>query len=283
MGMRVKPALVSSLVLALLGASAMLAQGEAGSASYRIGPSDRLEIRIVELPDVNGEYEVQDDGTVDLPRVGVLLVRDSTEAELAARIRNDLLTAGLRQATVSVRVVDFRSRPVTVLGSVAQPGTVPIRGSMPLLDVLISVGGLAEKHGAALQVRRQASNGLSDRLEIPVEALMTGADPVANIPIYPGDLINVPVATDMTYYFMGEVEGPGEHTFRSTEGLTVLTAIARAGGLVDTASPKITILRLRPDGEREEIHLNVQRIMDRKDPDVAIQDGDIIVVKESFF
>lgn len=280
--MRPKSVLLWSFLPALLAASAVLAQG-AASGGYRIGPSDRLEVRVTELADVNGEYEVREDGTVELPRVGVLLVRDTTETELTERIRADLLAAGLRQATVSVRVIDFRSRPVTVLGSVAQPGSVPVRGSMPLLDVLISVGGLAEKHGRALQVRRQASNGLSDRLEIPVESLMTGADPVANIPIYPGDLINVPAATELTYYFMGDVEGAGEQTFLSTEGVTVLTAIARAGGLSDTASPKIKILRLLPDGGREEIHLNVQRIVERKDPDVALQDGDIIVVKEAFF
>ena len=63
----------------------------------------------------------------------------------------------------------------------------------------------------------------------------------------------------------------------------LLTAIARAGGLSETASPKIRILRATQGEKREEIKADYRRILSGRDRDVDLVDGDLVVVKESFF
>lgn len=269
-------------VLATLASTPLIAQGDLVGA-YRLGVSDRIQIRVAELPDIDIDTEIREDGTISLPIVGTLRARDLSETELAERIRNELIERGVRQATVTVRVIEFHGRPVSILGAVRTPGNVPVRGPARLFDLLIRAGGLTDNAGERINVFRQAENGLSAQLEIRVEDLIRLGDPTVNIPVLAGDRINVPVARKLTYYFLGAVETAGQQSFSSNEGVTLLTAIARVGGLSETASPKVRVLRTGADGQRQEIVANYQRILDGRDPDITIEDGDIIVVKESFF
>ena len=250
---------------------------------YRIGPRDQVQIRVQELPSLDGELEVADDGTLTLETIGVVDAQGLTEDELAQRIRRLLLEQGLRKATVTVTVGEYRSRPVAVIGSVGSPGNHLVPGRPSLLEVLLTAGGLGTDHGPVVQVRRRADNGLTDQVEISVRDLIEVGDPDVNIPIFAGDLINVPPAKKVTIHFLGEVRNVGSLTFGGGERVTLLTAIARAGGLTEAASNKIRIQRLGADGEREEIIADFRRVLDGKDTDPVLVDGDLVVVKESFF
>ena len=64
---------------------------------------------------------------------------------------------------------------------------------------------------------------------------------------------------------------------------TLLAVIAKAGGLTERASSKIRVRRQAPDGSLNEIEVNYKRILAGKDPDLEMRDGDLVVIKESFF
>lgn len=268
---------LACLALAALGAGPLLAQGQS------IGPKDQLQIRVDEMPGLPADYEVGADGTITLGVAGRIDVQGLTEEELENRIQTRLLEQGLRRATVDVRVTAYRSRPVTVLGAVGRPGNQTIPGSSTLLDVILAAGGLASDHGETARVRRRAENGLSDQVEVSLEALFEQGDLDVNLPIYPGDVIHVPEAQTTRILLMGEVANVGELTFSGGERVTLLTAIAKAGGLSETASDKITIQRLTESGDRREIVVDFQRVLNGRDPDVPLEDGDLLVIKESFF
>lgn len=253
------------------------AQGQA------IGPKDQLQIRVDEIPTLPSDYEVGADGTITLGVAGRIDVQGLTESELENKIQARLLEQGLRRATVEVRVTAYRSRPVTVLGAVARPGNQTIPGRSTLLDVLLAAGGLGENHGKTVRVRRRADNGLSDQVQVSLESLFEQGDLDANLPIYPGDVIHVPEAQSTKVLLMGEVVNVGELIFSGGERATLLTAIAKAGGLTETASDKITIQRLTESGDRREIVVDFQRILNGRDSDVPLEDGDLLVIKESFF
>jgi len=278
--MRVALALFLSTLLA---ATTATAQESSASPSYRIGPGDTLGVSIVELPELNGEYEVGGDGSIDLPVVGSFQTLGLTESELAQSLERRLEARFVQRATVSARVLAYRTLPVLVLGAVGSEGNLSPDRNARLLDVLLEAGGLGSGHGGVVRVSRQASNGLSDQVEISVEALIDRADPAVNLPIFPGDRITVPRAEEVTIYFVGEGAPGGSVKFKSNERVTLLKAIVRAGGLGENAAKKVTIKRFDERGELEEIKAHFQRILDGKDPDVALEDGDIVVVKESFF
>lgn len=250
------------------------------SSSYRIGPRDKVLIRVDETPEVNREYEVADDGTIELPRVGEVQASGLGEEELAQEITDLLQKKGVRNPTVSVRVTAFRSRPVSVLGAVMTPGNqyVPQRGT--LLEVLLAAGGLAEDHARVVEVRRRADNGLSDQVKIQVDDLFKLGDPAVNIPVFAGDIIYVPAAPKIQISFLGEVRSPGNVSFSSVEPVTLLTALAQVGGLTENASPK---LRIRRRGQANEIQVNFKKILDGREEDLPLEDGDLVIVKEGFF
>jgi protein involved in polysaccharide export with SLBB domain len=62
-----------------------------------------------------------------------------------------------------------------------------------------------------------------------------------------------------------------------------LTAIAHAGGLTDRASKKILIKRTAGVSGPREITADFNRILAGKEADIELRQGDVIVVKESFF
>lgn len=276
---------LSLLVLLYLAALARpgLAQTEGRNSTYRIGPRDLVEVRVFETQELNGSLRVSEDGQVNLPLVGNVTIAGLTETEAAQRIKGILEEKALQRASVSVQVQEFRSRPISVIGSVRQPGNLAFAGRWTLLEALTAAGGLSDSHSAVVHVLRRSENGLSDQVSIRTDDLLVRADPRVNIPIFPGDLINVPGAIDVTVYCMGEIEAPGAVTFKSSERISLLTAIARAGGLTDRASSKIVIKRSDANGKTTEIAADYKRILAGKESDVELQPGDVVVVKESFF
>ena len=105
----------------------------------------------------------------------------------------------------------------------------------------------------------------------------------ANVPIYAGDLVNVPPAREVTVYCLGEVQRPGPIVFKSTERMSLLTAIARAGGLTERASKKIEIKRESDDGKMAQFEVDYKAVLAGKLADPLLQPGDLLLVKESFF
>jgi polysaccharide biosynthesis/export protein len=272
----------------LLGAALSTAQvaPPSGSASggYRLGPKDLVEIRVLELPELASlERRVSEKGTINLPFLGDVAASGLTDAELAARIKTELEREMLQRASVAVQVREFRARPIAVIGAVQQPGNLEFAGRWTLLEAITAAGGLSDSHGRMVYILRHADNGLSDQIAIDLDDLFVRADTRMNIPIFPNDLINIPVTLEVTIYFLGEVAQPGALTFKSTERITVLTAVSRAGGLTDRASRKILVRREDASGKSQEIEVDYKRLVAGKDPDIQLRAGDVVVVKESFF
>jgi polysaccharide biosynthesis/export protein len=276
--------IAATLLVFLTFAVAVFPQGappEARGSGYRIGPRDLLEIRVFETPELNVTRRVSEDGKINLPLVGDVEVAGMTETEAASKIKGVLEGKLLVRASVALQVQEFRSRPISVIGAVRQPGNLAFSGRWTLLEAITAAGGLTEGHGNLIYVLRRSDLGLSDQVAIPANDLLVRADPKVNIPILSGDLINVPSAVEVTIYCLGEIRQPGALSFKSSDRITLLSVIARAGGLTERASSKILIKR--EGGAKSEVTADFKRILAGKEPDVELQPGDVVVVKESFF
>jgi polysaccharide export outer membrane protein len=273
----------SALLLVLaLGFSGASVDAQSKNPGYRIGPKDQLKIQVFEVPELNVDRRVSENGSINLPLIGDVPAAGLTEEELAVRLKALLEVKLLQRASTAVEVTEFRSKPISVIGAVKTPGNLAFSGRWTLIEALTAAGGLTENHGNRIYVLRKAENGLSDQVAIDVVDLLVRADPRVNIPILASDLINVPSAVEVNVYCLGEVARPGALTFKSTDRITLLAAIARAGGLTDRAANRLTIKRTAGGGTRE-IGVDYKRIISGKDPDVALVEGDVLLVKESFF
>jgi len=275
-----KMASLAALVL-LLGAGRARAQEPSGD--YRVGPRDLLEIKVLELPELNVERRVLDGGSIELPLVGPMPVAGLTAGEVRDRLESALTAKYVNRANVSVVVKEFSNKPVSVLGAVLKPGTLSISGRWTLMNAITAAGGLTERAGRKIYVLRRADNGLSDTLEIDTADLFQSATPYWNIPIQPADVINVRARSTITVYCLGEVKTPGALQFDSEDRVSLLSVISKAGGLTDRASKTIRVKRKGKDGKDSESVYEFGRIMSGKDPDPVIEPDDVVVVKESFF
>jgi polysaccharide export outer membrane protein len=275
-------ALAVSALLSLAGPAASQTP-LTSTASYRIGPKDLLDIKVFEVAELNVERRVAEDGSVNLPLIGDVPAQGLTDSEFARRLKDLLEAKYVQRASVAVQVREFRSRPIVVLGAVKSPGNLAFSGRWTLLEALSAAGGLSGEHGDLIYILRRADNGLTDQVAVRVSDLLVKADPKANLPIFANDLINVPVVTTVTVFFLGEVTTRGAIAFRSDERITLLAGVARAGGLSDRASSDIAIKRKGSEGGQIEIKANFKRILAGKDPDPELLEGDVVVVKESFF
>lgn len=255
----------------------------AAESGYRIGPRDRVAVKVFEVPELNVDRRVSEEGTISLPLLGEFAVGGSTAVEAAARLERLLEERYVQRASVSMEVLEYRSSPITVIGAVQRPGPLEVAGRVSLLEALTAAGGLSGAQGRIIHVLRRAPSGLSDQLAIDVDELLVKGEPRVNIPLSPGDLINVPATVEVTVFCLGEVQSPGAVTFRSTERITLLAAIARAGGLSDRAAKRILVKRRTDSGVEQEIEADYRAILAGKVADLELRDGDVLYVRESFF
>lgn len=275
-----RPLRAAALLVALLAAVPLAAQDV---SDYVIGPKDLLEISVLEIPDLNVQRRVTDAGTIDLPLIGTFPVAGMNATQARAQLEDVLRQKYVNRANVSVIVREFANKPVSVVGAVSKPGSLNISGRWTLLQAISAAGGLDQTAGRKIYVLRRADNGLSDTLEIRRDDLLQSASSTWNIPILPGDVVNVPARSTVKVFCLGEVKQPGALEFDSDDRITLLSVIAKAGGLTDRASKGILIKRKGADGKDVETRLNYKAVIAGKEPDIALKADDVVVVQESFF
>lgn len=271
------------IALALLLCAFTLPAAAQDFGEYRIGPKDLLDIKVLEAPELNGERRVSDNGAVSLPLLGEVSVAGLTAAETRDRIGALLTSRYVQRANVTVAIKEFSNKPITVIGAVARPGSLSISGRYHLLQVISAAGGLTANAGRKIYVLRNSENGLSDTLEVRTSDLFESANPMWNIPIAASDVINIPAQSAVKIFCLGEVESPGQLTFDSGDRITLLAAIAKAGGMTDRASNTVKIKRRSADGKDSEIVVKYGSILKGKVTDPELKPDDVIVVEESFF
>jgi polysaccharide biosynthesis/export protein len=245
-----------------------------------IGPEDLLEITVFELPQFNVTSRVSGDGTVTMPLIGSVAIGGLTKKEAEQKIAAALEAKYVNNASVSINIKEYKSKQVSILGAVKNPGAYYIISKRTLLQLLSDAGGLAPEAGDKCFIFRSGV----PKIEIDLAQLMNSGNESFNISIQPGDVVNVPVETKVIVYVLGAVHSPGAIEMTTTLPVTLLAAIARAGGLTDEASKSnIQIRRKDDNGADTVIKVNLKDILNGKTADVPLNSGDTINISESFF
>lgn len=218
-------------------------------------------------------------GEIVLPYLGTVKVSGMTPAEASQSLEKALKDAGiLVNPQVTVELVDSPTRVITVMGEVQKPSTVPAFGQLRLLDVISACGGFTQLASHTITVRRR------DQDE-PITVLM-GTDPRntdgTNIPLMAGDTVIVPKVGNV--FVVGQVRNPEAIPLASNTPITVLRAISMSGGLnYGAAMSKTVIIRTLANSQRVEISLDLRKIMNGKQKDVALSSDDVLLVPSNSF
>jgi len=171
-------------------------------------------------------------------------------------------------------VVEYHSRPIAVMGAVKKPLTFQAVGTVTLLDALANAEGLTEFAGTEILLTRD------DRVErIPVKRLMKDADPAVNYALHGGEEIRVPEASKI--FVVGNVKKPGAFAIRDGNEESVLKMIALSEGLMPYAAKIAYVYRREGDGPKKEIAIPLDKIMQRKAPDVTLQVDDLLYIPDN--
>lgn len=250
--------------------------------SQTLGPDDLLEISVSYCPELNRTFRIGADGTLRLPLLSSPLqaagrtpveVSDSLAAAIA---KQNILV----DPVVSVFVVEYRSRSVSVFGAVNQPLTFQATGNTTLLDALTKAGGLKSTAGSTIYITRSTEKTKNSVETIPVSAVTGGSAMIADIPLHGGEEIRIPEASNI--FVVGNVRRPGMHPIQSESDMTVIKAISISEGLDAFTAKQAYIYRMTaPQQPRREIPVALGDIMSRKSPDIVMRADDILYVPTS--
>lgn len=248
-----------------------------------IGPEDLLGLQVYGDPEFTRTVRVSENGTIRLPmlkasiRVQGLLPND-IEKLLAEELQREQL---LVDPYVTVNIVEYHSRPISVNGEVKTPTIFQAIGPTKLLDALARAGGLnQDTAGPEIIITKPNGNtGVQSIQRIPVKPLISGADPELNIKLTGGEEVRVPPVGK--FIVAGSVNKPGPYPVLDGQANTVITAIAQAQGTVQYFSHTAYLYRPDDKGTMNEITVPLGDILSRKKPDITLQAKDVLYVPDS--
>ena len=285
---------------------------------YRLGPGDRLAVKLFQVEGFDAAVAVLPDGTLNLPRIGALRVWGLTLDQARREITNAYARV-LRDPIVYLDLVGTRPLRVTVTGEVQRPGlyslglnqsgqlansdggesqVIQSQGWPTLVEAIQTAGGLTAR-GDLRQVtlmRPDPATGAIRTTTIDYWSALRSGTPVENPLIYDGDSIRIPEAaaaesqellmvasssfapSSITVTVVGEVKSPGEQQVRANSPLS--QAVLAAGGLTRRASAStLELVRVMPNGSM------IRRQLAYAPGDALggdnnppLQDGDVVVV-----
>lgn len=279
------------MTLALL--MLLLAGAEDRREDYVLGIDDVVVVRVLDLDEIKPDpLRIDMRGYINLPLVGRIQAGGRTVEQLERDIALRLDSI-LHKPEVTVSVQEFRSQPVSLLGAVRSPGVMQVRGRKTLYEVLSMAGGLNPDAGNWINITRRKESGPLPLKEVrqddtgefligrvAVKSVMEAKNPEENILIMPNDVISVPKAD--LIYVIGSVKRSGGFVLAEKEQISALQALSLAEGLDRGASPtRAKILRQGADGKRQEIAIDIKKIMAGKANDVPLVANDILFIPSS--
>jgi polysaccharide export outer membrane protein len=273
--------------------------GKSTLADIPIGAGDLLHIDVFDVPELSRDVRVSNLGEISFPLVHERIrAAGATTFQLEQKIQDVLRQNGLvSDPQVSVFTKEQNSQPVTIIGAVVRPMTYQVNRPMSLLELIANAGGITDGAGTVILITRRTETEpltpISDTsnssepgartIRIPLQDLLNTENTAFNIPIYGGDVINIPLG-GIVYVMGGGVSQQGGYVVQSHgEQITVLKAVALAHGLGGYAKPDDAVIyRLNPNtGKREATPVHIKQIEQNKSQDVAMKSNDILYVPDS--
>ncbi|QNI72316.1 polysaccharide biosynthesis/export family protein [Synechococcus sp. NOUM97013] len=121
--------------------------------AYILGPGDGLQIELLDLPELSGNYSIGPDGTLYLPRLRALYVEGLTVEELRYFLTQQFSTY-VREPQLFVRPVVYRPIRIYVGGAVRRPGYYTLSGQTNLSRLSASAESQQLQMGTATEVTR---------------------------------------------------------------------------------------------------------------------------------
>jgi polysaccharide export outer membrane protein len=131
------------------------------------------------------EERTKDDGNITLPLIGAVQAAGKTPTELQKEIHDRYVPDYYKRLTV---IVTGEQRVYYVGGQVRQPGRQVYLGTTTVTKAIQSAGDFTD-----FAAKRRVELTRADEKTITLDCVKAAKDPSLDLPVYPGDKINVPL------------------------------------------------------------------------------------------
>ncbi|MDE2125849.1 MAG: SLBB domain-containing protein [Armatimonadetes bacterium] len=237
---------------------------------YQLGGGDVISINVINFPNLNvSQLTIPPDGRISVSLLKPFSVLGKTASEVAQSL-TDQWSKYVINPSVNVALVQQRPRSVLIYGCITRPGTLDYKGPMRVLQAIATAGGPTPDGNLADTVISRAAGGKqSINLDHPGEKQGTTAD----VWLFPGDVVYIP-ERNTEFSVIGEVTNPGSYPFK--EGMTVLDALTRVGGVKETANLKSA--RVIHDGTSQPLDLEALLLRGDTTANVRLAAGDQLMI-----
>jgi protein involved in polysaccharide export with SLBB domain len=253
---------------------------------YRVGAGDELQVQltgrdgVILFPAL--PVRVDRAGRIDLPLVGKIAIGDLELEDAEAAILQAYVPAVFREAICYIGVQRADLTNVLVLGAVLEPGLVSLsRHQRNMLYAIVGARGASQEASGRATLRRlrgpqqELTFDLSDPNDLRAALMLD--------PLDDGDIIHVQAAQPNTVFVGGLVNRPAPQNYIPGSRISVLQAIAAAGGLrTDVTPTEGTLVRRQQDGSDAMVKLDLNKIVRGEEPNIQLAAGDILWVPPTF-
>ncbi|HYM31365.1 MAG TPA: polysaccharide biosynthesis/export family protein [Candidatus Cybelea sp.] len=144
---------------------------------YRLGPGDKLAIRVFGQQDLSGDFEISPTGQLSMPLLGQVEAANQTLADVQRTIVSKLADKYLVNPQVAIQVVNYR--PFYILGQVNKPGAYPYQAGLNVRQAVAIAGGFTRRaREDAVNIIRNGGDGKEQQVEVPVNAAVLPGDSI---------------------------------------------------------------------------------------------------------
>lgn len=254
---------------------------------YKVGTGDMLAITVYDEPDLTLQRRVTERGLIDFPLIGQVQVSGLTATQVAEHLEGRLSPGYLRNPQVFVDVVEFASKKIFIVGAIAKPTALTLRGETSLLDVLSQTESLSYSNSLtvfrriSVPGRQGTKRNEVKAIHVDLNELLRRGNMSKNLMLEAQDVVYIP-KPDAVFVF-GEVAKTGPVPLPEG-GMTLVEAINKAGGFSNYAASKRTRVLRIVDGREQVIQVDMAAVI-RGDlgKDIMLRSNDIVIVPESVF
>jgi protein involved in polysaccharide export with SLBB domain len=168
---------------------------DSGKSDYVLQPQDVIKVQVFPEEGLMREERISQEYTISLPYIGTVDLKGKTAQQAREIIRERYDRDYLVNPQVSVLIIEYAKKTVSVIGQVNTPGVVlfPQEQGLTIVEAISRAGGptrLAKMRKVVLK-RMNPDGTTADPITINVDEIMKG-DSKETWPLKPNDVIYVP-------------------------------------------------------------------------------------------
>jgi polysaccharide export outer membrane protein len=241
-----------------------------------LAPDDLILIQVYNVEAFKVRTRIGRDGTIELPLAGRIALGGLTIVQAQEAIRGLLVEKRLViDPGVTIEPIETPGNVISVSGQVLRSGVFPALGDHTLIQMIALAEGEKETASSVVTLTRP---GLTAPLQIDLGPDPTHS-PYGQIPVFAGDSILVSNVGQV--FVLGAIGKQGIVNLRNYSPTTVIEAVTMSGGIGFQAKADDARLVRTQGAERIMINVHVGKILQGKEPDIALKNDDILYIPTS--